>query len=288
MDSPLGVPGNAGTLGGVTEALRARGIPVVTTTDGPSGLRLAATAALLPCGTALASSWYPAAVQELAALHGAEMVAKGSDMLLSPGMNIHRDPLCGRNFEYFSEDPLLTGEMAVAVVAGVQSQGVSACPKHFAANNQETARTVNDSRVSERALREIYLRAFETVVREARPRNLMTSYNRINGVWGHYHYDLVTTVLRGEWGYEGNVVTDWWMRMEPDPHFPALRDSAYRVRAQVDVLMPGSEVHFGTTRDDAIMDSLARDGGITLGEVQRTARNVLRMLLEREAGGRRD
>ena len=288
MDSPLGVPGNAGTLGGVTEALRARGIPVVTTTDGPSGLRLAATAALLPCGTALASSWDPAAVQELAALHGAEMVAKGSDMLLSPGMNIHRDPLCGRNFEYFSEDPLLTGRMAVAVVAGVQSQGVSACPKHFAANNQETARTVNDSRVSERALREIYLRAFETVVREARPRNLMTSYNRINGVWGHYHYDLVTTVLRGEWGYEGNVVTDWWMRMEPDPHFPALRDSAYRVRAQVDVLMPGSKVHFGTTRDDAIVDSLARDGGITLGEVQRTARNVLRMLLERETGaGRR-
>jgi beta-glucosidase len=288
MDSPLGVPGNAGTLGGVTEALRARGIPVVTTTDGPSGLRLSATAALLPCGTALASSWDPAAVQELAALHGAEMVAKGSDMLLSPGMNIHRDPLCGRNFEYFSEDPLLTGRMAVAVVAGVQSQGVSACPKHFAANNQETARTVNDSRVSERALREIYLRAFETVVREARPRNLMTSYNRINGVWGHYHYDLVTTVLRGEWGYEGNVVTDWWMRMEPDPHFPALRDSAYRVRAQVDVLMPGAEVHFGTTRDDAIMDSLDRDGGITLGEVQRTARNVLRMLLEREDAGRRD
>lgn len=282
MDSPLGVPGNAGTLGGVTETLRARGIPVVTTTDGPSGLRLAATAALLPCGTALASSWDPAAVQELAALHGAEMVAKGSDMLLSPGMNIHRDPLCGRNFEYFSEDPLLTGRMAVAVVAGVQSQGVSACPKHFAANNQETARTVNDSRVSERALREIYLRAFETVVREARPHNLMTSYNRINGVWGHYHYDLVTTVLRGEWGYEGNVVTDWWMRMEPDPHFPALRDSAYRVRAQVDVLMPGSEVHFGTTRDDAIMDSLAKDGGITLGEMQRTARNVLRMLLGRE------
>jgi beta-glucosidase len=169
----------------------------------------------------------------------------------------------------------------------VQSQGVSACPKHFAANNQETARTVNDSRVSERALREINLRAFETVVREARPRNLMTSYNRINGVWGHYHYDLVTTVLRGEWGYEGNVVTDWWMRMEPDPHFPALRDSAYRVRAQVDVLMPGAEVHFGTTRDDAIMDSLDRDGGITLGEVQRTARNVLRMLLEREDAVRR-
>jgi beta-glucosidase len=284
MDSPLGVPGNAGALGGVTEGLRERGIPSVTTTDGPSGLRLAATAALLPCGTALASSWDPAAVRELAALHGAEMVAKGSDLLLSPGMNIHRDPLCGRNFEYFSEDPLLTGRMAVAVVTGVQSRGVSACPKHFAANNQETARTVSDSRVSERALREIYLRGFEILVREGNPQNLMTSYNRINGVWGHYHYDLVTTVLRGEWGYAGNVVTDWWMRMESDPHFPALRDSAYRVRAQVDVLMPGSEVHFGTTREDAIMDSFAKEDGITLGEMQRTARNVLRYLLRRETG----
>lgn len=279
MDSPLGVPGNAGALGGVTETLRARGIPSVTTTDGPSGLRLAAFAALLPCGTALASSWDPQAVRELAALHGQEMLRKGSDMVLSPGMNIHRDPLCGRNFEYFSEDPVLTGAMGAAIVAGVQSQGVSACPKHFAANNQETQRNVNDSRVSERALREIYLRAFEIVVRDAAPQNLMTSYNRINGVWGHYHYDLVTTVLRGEWGYEGNVISDWWMRSAQDPLFPALRDSAYRVRAQVDVLMPGSEVHFGTTREDAIIDSYEAPDGITLGEMQRTASNVLRYLL---------
>ena len=279
MDSPLGPPGNAGALGGVTQALRARGIPPAITTDGPSGLRLSSIASLLPCGTALASSWDVAAVRELAELHGREMLDKGSDMLLAPGMNIHRDPLCGRNFEYFAEDPLLTGKMAGAIVEGVQSQGVSACPKHFAANNQETHRTVNDSRVSERALREIYLRGFEMMVRESSPQNIMTSYNRINGVWGHYHYDLVTTVLRGEWGYDGNVVTDWWMRMEPDPHFPALRDSAYRVRAQVDVLMPGSEVHFGTTREDAIMDSFRREDGITLGEMQRTATNVLRYLL---------
>lgn len=115
-------------------------------------------------------------------------------------------------------------------------------------------------------------------MREARPLNLMTSYNRINGVWGHYHYDLVTTVLRGEWGYDGSVVTDWWMQSAPDPLFPALRDSAYRVRAQVDVLMPGAEVHFGTTRDDAIIDSLSREDGLTLGELQRTAGNVLRYL----------
>lgn len=287
MDSPLGAAGNAGTLGGVTEALRSRGIPPATTTDGPSGLRLATIAALLPCGTALASSWDVQAVRELAVLHGQEMLAKGSDMILAPGMNIHRDPLCGRNFEYFAEDPLLTGAMASAIVAGVQSQGVSACPKHFAANNQETSRTVNDSRVSERALREIYLRGFEILVRDAPPQNLMTSYNRINGVWGHYHYDLVTTVLRGEWGFDGNVITDWWMRNEPDPLFPALRDSAYRVRAQVDVLMPGAMVHFGTTRDDAIMDSYAREDGLTLGEMQRTASNVLRYLLRSGISERR-
>jgi beta-glucosidase len=280
MDSPLGAPGNAGALGGVTEQLRSRGIPPAITTDGPSGIRISAYASLLPCGTCLASTWDTEGVQELTALHGQEMIRKGSDILLSPGMNIHRDPLCGRNFEYFSEDPLLTGRSAAAVVLGVQSAGVSACPKHFAANNQETNRTQADSRVSERALREIYLKGFEICVKQAHPKNLMTSYNRINGVWGHYHYDLVTTVLRDEWGYEGNVMTDWWMQMKPDPDFPALRDSAYRVRAQVDVLMPGSIVHHGNEREDAVLESYrAPEGGLTLGEMQRTARNVLRFLL---------
>src|SRR5690606_26245950 len=133
MHSALGAPGNAGVLGGVSESLRAKGVRPVTTTDGPSGIRLAAYASLLPSGTALASTWNPALVSELTALHGQEMIRKGSDVLLSPGMNIHRDPLCGRNFEYFSEDPLVTGRTAAAVVRGVQSQGVAACPKHFAA-----------------------------------------------------------------------------------------------------------------------------------------------------------
>ena len=278
MDSPLGALGNAGALGGVTERLRSRGVPPVITTDGPSGLRLAAYASLLPCGTALASTWDAPAVRELAALHGQEMVAKGSDMLLSPGMNIHRDPLCGRNFEYFAEDPVLTGAMGAAIVSGVQSAGVAACPKHFAANNQETNRIHSDSRVSERALREIYLRGFRIMVRDSAPQAIMTAYNKINGVWGHYHYDLVTTVLRGEWGYDGVVVTDWWMRMAPDPDFPALRDSAYRVRAGVDVLMPGSITHGGDEREDSIMDSYGEEDGITLGEMQRTARHVLRCL----------
>lgn len=285
MDSPLGVAGNAGALGGVSEALRARGIEPAITTDGPSGLRVAAFASLLPCGTGLASTWNLPAVRDLSAIHAEEMIAKGSDILLSPGMNIQRDPLCGRNFEYFSEDPLLTGRMGAAIVGGVQSRGVAACPKHFAANNQEFNRIHVDARVSERALREIYLRGFEIVVREAAPLTLMTSYNKINGVWGHYHYDLVTTILRGEWGYTGLVVTDWWMQMASDPHFPALRDSAYRVRAQVDVLMPGSNAHGGDVRDTGVIDSLGSSGGLTRAEVQRSAANVLTFLLRADLHG---
>ncbi|MDO4901353.1 glycoside hydrolase family 3 N-terminal domain-containing protein [Actinomyces sp.] len=284
MNSPLGAPGNAGAFGGLTERLRALGVPPVITTDGPSGIRVSAYASLLPCGTALASTWDAPLLEELAALHGQEMLRKGSDVLLAPGMNIHRDPLCGRNFEYYSEDPLLTGLAAAAVVRGIQSQGVSACPKHFACNNQETNRIYNDSRVSARALREIYLRGFRICVQEASPRNIMTSYNKINGQWAHYNYDLVTTILRGEWGYEGNVMTDWWMRYAPDPLFPQLKDSATRVRAGVDVLMPGGETWSSTRadgHDDAVLAGYSPDdtGGerLTLGELQQTALHVLRM-----------
>lgn len=282
MDSPLGAAGNAGVLGGVSQSLRAKGVPPITTTDGPSGIRLAAYASLLPSGTAFASTWNVPLIEELAALHGQEMLRKGSDVLLSPGMNIHRDPLCGRNFEYFSEDPVVSGRIAAAVVRGVQSTGLAACPKHFAANNQETNRTRNDSRVSERALREIYLRGFEICVREAAPRVIMTSYNQINGVWAHYHHDLATVVLRGEWGYEGTVITDWWIEESTDPDFPALADNAYRVRAQVDVLMPGGVKRDGAPQayaDTSILDSLARADGLTRGELQRTARNVLGLAL---------
>jgi len=282
MHSPLGAPGNAGVLGGVSESLRAKGVRPITTTDGPSGIRVSAYASLLPCGTALASTWNRDLVRELTARHGEEMVRKGSDVLLSPGMNIHRDPLCGRNFEYFSEDPLVTGLTAAAVVQGVQSVGVAACPKHFAVNNQETNRTRNDSRLSERALREIYLRGFELCIREAQPLVLMTSYNQVNGVWSHYHHDLVTTILRDEWGYTGTVITDWWMEDAVDPDFPALADNAYRVRAQVDVLMPGGvKTAEGPQAyaDETILESYAAPEGITLGELQRTAANVLRLVL---------
>ena len=211
------------------------------------------------------------------------MRARGSDILLAPGMNIHRTPLGGRNFEYFSEDPLLTGKIAAAYITGVQSAGVSACPKHFACNNRERNRTHNDSRVSERALREIYLKGFAIAVKEGKPLNVMTSYNKINGVWGHYNYDLVTTVLRGEWGYDGCVMTDWWMRSSASPEFPVIRDNAYRVRAQVDVLMPGGKRTGKRVPDGTLTESLGKDGGMTRGEMQRTAANVIRMLARLES-----
>ena len=281
MRSTLGAAGNAGMLGGTTESLRAKGIPPIITTDGPSGIRVCAHTALLPCGTALACSWNMELIEELGVLFGAEMVKKGSDILLGPGMNIHRDPLCGRNFEYFSEDPYVSGKIAAAMVRGIQkNEGRSACPKHFACNNQEWMRTRNDSRLSQRALREIYLRGFEICVREGSPRTIMTSYNKINGVWGHYHYDLVTGILRGEWGYEGLVITDWWMQPSRDPDFPLLRNDAYRVRAQVDVLMPGGVAFNKTGGDGSLEKAFGKVGGITLGEIQRCAKNVLNLILE--------
>ena len=283
MNVPEGVPGNAGAFGGVIRSLRDKGVPPLITSDGPAGLRLKKTASLCPCGTALACTWDQELVERLYRKIGEEMAHYGVDVYLGPGMNIHRNPLCGRNFEYFSEDPTLSGKMAAAVVRGVQSSGRASCPKHFACNNQETKRNTNDSRVSERALREIYLRNFEICVKESAPKTIMTSYNKINGVWSHYNYDLVTTVLRKEWGFDGVVITDWWMQRSASPEFPALRDNAYRVRAQVDVLMPGNMGH--TARkyrsDGTLLKTLDQPGGITRAELQRTARTVLRLCLEK-------
>jgi len=281
MRSAFGGAGNAGMLGGTTGSLRQKGIPPIVTTDGPSGIRAFAYASLLPCGTALACSWNPDLIEELGALFGAEMIEKGSDILLGPGMNIHRDPLCGRNFEYFSEDPLISGRIAAAMVRGIQrNKGRSACPKHFACNNQERNRSRNDSRLSQRALREIYLRGFEICIRESSPRTVMTSYNKINGVWAHYHYELVTNILRGEWGYEGLVITDWWMQPSKDPDFPLLRNDAYRIRAQVDVLMPGGPANMKNDGDGSLEKAFGKIDGITLGEIQRCAKNVLKFILE--------
>ena len=282
MGSGLGVAGNAGAFGGVIPSLREKGVPPIITADGPAGLRLKRFTALLPCGTGLACTFDDALVENLFVQVGKEMQKHDLDVVLSPGMNIHRNPLCGRNFEYFSEDPLLTGKIAAAVVRGVQSQGGSCCPKHFACNNQETKRNTNDSRLSERTLREIYLRGFEICIKESQPNVLMTSYNKINGVWSHYNYDLVTTILRKEWEYDGVVITDWWMQKSASPEFPKMKDNAYRVRAQVDVLMPGNMGHVNKkySSDDTLLKTIDKPDGITRGELQRTAKNVLKLMLK--------
>lgn len=282
INSPLGANGNVGVYGGVLESLRDKGIKPICTTDGPSGIRLVSCCSLLPIGTLLACTFNTELVEKMYTVLAGEMKEKGSDVLLAPGMNIHRNPLCGRNFEYFSEDPYLSGKMGTACVKGIQSLGASACPKHFACNNQELARTTNDSQVSERALREIYLKPFEICIKEARPKNIMTSYNKINGVWSHYNYDTCVTVLRKEWGYEGNVMTDWWMHPSKSIEFPKMRDQAYRVRSGVNLLMPGGERVTNGKPDGTLFATLGKPFGITIGEVQQSAKWVLKSVMEIE------
>lgn len=280
MDSPLGNKGNAGVMGGVLESLRDKGIKPITTTDGPSGIRIRSCCSLIPIGTSLASMWNLELAEEIYKKIGGEMKEKGSDILLAPGMNIHRSPLCGRNFEYYSEDPFLTGKIAAAVVKGVQKNGVGACPKHFACNSQETNRNKTDSRLSQRALREIYLKGFEICVKEAEPLTIMTSYNKINGVWGHYHYGLCTQILRKEWGFKGLVMTDWWMQSSRSPEFPEMKDNAYRVRAGVDVLMPGGNRAGKRKPDGTLLKTYGKPDGIKLGEMQQTAKRVVELTMK--------
>lgn len=279
MDYPLGAKGNAGAIGGVLESLREKGVPPVITTDGPSGIRLLFYCSLIPIGTGFASSFDEELIEEVYSAISGEMKEKGSDILLAPGMNIHRNPLCGRNFEYYSEDPILTGKMGAAAVRGIQKCGGSATPKHYACNNQEFNRTHNDSRLSERALREIYLKGFEICVKEGKPNCIMTSYNKINGVWGHYNYELCQRVLRDEWGFDGMVMTDWWMRRSKSPEFPKMCDNAYRVRSSVDVLMPGGDRVGKEKPDGTLLKTLGKAEGITTGEMQRTAKRVLEMCI---------
>lgn len=282
MDSPLGPKGNAGAYGGVLESLRDKGIRPIITTDGPSGIRLISCCSLLPIGTLLACSFNTRLVEQLYTIVAKEMKEKGTDVLLAPGMNIHRNPLCGRNFEYFSEDPYVSGKMGAACVKGIQSQGGSACPKHFACNNQELCRNTNDSQISERALREIYLKAFEICIKDSQPKNIMTSYNKINGVWCHYNYDTCVTVLRNEWGYEGNVMTDWWMKPSKSIEFPNMRDQAYRIRSGVNLLMPGGDRVTNGKPDGTLLATLGKPNGITLGEIQQSAKYILKSVMDIE------
>ncbi|NQX46900.1 glycoside hydrolase family 3 C-terminal domain-containing protein [Paenibacillus tritici] len=284
MSSPLVTPGTASAFGGVSDSLFSYGIPVAATADGPSGIRMDSgeKATQVSIGTLLAATWNAELVEALYVMEGQELLRNQVDALLGPGLNIRRSPLNGRNFEYFSEDPLISGIFAAACTRGIMKGGSNATLKHFACNNQEKHRSKVDAVVSERALREIYLKGFEIAVKQGGANSIMTSYNPVNGHWAASNYDLNTTLLRGEWNFRGIVMTDWWAIMNDVVNGgPADRKNTnWMVRAQNDLYMVvsnyGAEVN---AYDDNTLASL-ENGTLTRGELQRSAINICEFIMQ--------
>jgi len=286
MSSPKVTAGTASAFGGVTASLLGFGLPIACCADGPSGLRMdcGTIATSLPNGTLVACTWNTEMIEEMFQMEGRELTKNKVDFLLGPGINIHRNPLNGRNFEYFSEDPYLTGIMAVAQINGMQSVGSSGTLKHFTANNQETARHDIDCIISERALREIYLKGYEMAVKQANARSIMTSYSAVNGIWAASNFDLNTTILRNQWGFDGFVMTDWWAKLNDEGETATIRNTKAMVRAQNDVYMVVENAQHNSTKDNTI-ESLA-NGTLTRGELQRCAKNICNVLIQSEAFAR--
>lgn len=258
---------------GITVAIPRLGIPSTVLTDGPAGVHIDATregtsqtfyATGFPIGTALACTWNTDLVKSVGKAMGNEVLEYGCDVILGPGMNLHRNPLCGRNFEYYSEDPVVTGKIGAAMVQGIQSMGVGTSAKHFAVNSQETDRTKVDERVSQRALRELYLKGFEIMVKESQPWTIMASYNKINGTLAQQSHDLLTTILRDEWGFKGMVMTDWIGK----------RNTTEQVHAGNDLMMPGYP-----SQAEEIIQSV-KDGKLDINDVNTDVKRVLEMIVK--------
>lgn len=283
MCSPKVTSGTASAFGGVTEALKKYGIPVGCCADGPSGIRMdsGSIAFSMPNGTCLACSFNEELVRELYEWEGLELRKNQVDTLLGPGMNIHRNPLNGRNFEYFSEDPLLTGKMAAAQLKGMHKYGVTGTIKHFACNNQEYRRNFVEAVVTERALREIYLKGFEIAVREGEARSIMSTYGPVNGLWTASSYDLLTTILRREWGYQGIAMTDWWAKGNDEGQEAAVQNTAAMIRSQNDLYMVTPDALNNANKDNS--EENLRKGSVTRGEFQRSAANICRFLIDTPA-----
>ncbi|MBQ0043286.1 MAG: glycoside hydrolase family 3 protein [Lachnospiraceae bacterium] len=284
MGSSRVTPGTAAAFAGVSDSLTERvGIPAVCCSDGPSGMRLdcGMKAFSLPSAIMMACTFNAELIRNLYACTGKEMITNKVDCLLGPGMNIHRHPLNGRNFEYFSEDPYLTGVMARAMVQGLEDSGVSGVCKHFCGNNQEYRRHFLDSVISERALREIYLKGFEWVVRNGEADSIMTTYGAVNGLFTAGNYDLNTSILRKQWGFTGIVMTDWWASINERGQKQDKVNFGAMVRSQNDMYMVCPDGGSNASGDN--IEEAYASGLVTKGELQRTAKNVIRFALGTQA-----